>query len=168
MSMQDKILKLFGITQSKTIRNIKGALKLAQAARDPDDKVAAVVQDYPVLVDFAKAYIKHEDWESAEEIIRVCFKLRDEYADWGGRREVFLVRKLTKAFINAGRDDIAQKIILKVKNFEQGVPHHALSTAVISEEMLAAAREELGVGAQVQDPQAHPTEDETDSGEDNQ
>ncbi len=136
MNLKQTVLKVFGIDDSKTIRNLRGALKVAEELRDPDDRFAAIVADYPLLVDLAKAYIRHEEWDSAQDIIRVCFQMRDDYAQWSGRRDTFLLRNLTKAFISHGREDIAQHIMMKIKNFENGVPTHALSTTIFPDDLI--------------------------------
>lgn len=131
MSAKDAIFKLLGIPTSGTIRNLKGALKLSQEFRDPDDRLTAVVQDYPLLVDLARAYARHGEWESAQDIVRVCFNVRDEYSEWSGKREVFLLRRVVQELANSGREDIAEHILKKIQNFESGIAVDALSSTHI-------------------------------------
>ncbi len=133
--MLKKLLaKLFHREASK-IRDIKSALELAKGIRDPNDRFATIIMDYPLLVDLAKAYIEAKDWDSAQEIVRTCFALRDEYHLWGGNREAFLIERLATEFSKNGREDIAKHIATKVKNFEAGIPPQMLSTVSNLEEM---------------------------------
>lgn len=130
MSLKEKFtkfLKSLGMGASPRVKALKSALRGTALCRDDGDKISEVIYDYPILVELCKAYIEEKDFETAQEIIRSCFQLRDQYANFGGNREALLIKHLAKDFISKGREDLAQKIMRKVKNFEHGIPTHLLS-----------------------------------------
>lgn len=145
MSVFKNILSTLGTLlkrDSSRVTSIKDALAIGREVRG-DNKLSEVIYDYPLLVELCKAYIDEKDYDSAQEIVRTCFRLREEYTEYGGQREAFLIRLIAKDLIANGREDIAQKVLRKVRNFEGGVPLHQLSTEFVPDrELLAKAMKE--------------------------
>ena len=127
LAILEKISRYLPFSKRCHITGIKSALSTARSVRGSEAELLSAIQDYPVLCDLAKAFIAQKDWQSAQDMIRVCFKMRDEYASHGGIRSAVLIQRLSKEFIKHGREDIAQHILKKVRNFEAGAPLSLLS-----------------------------------------